>query len=31
MMLIIGSGLAAALLGAGGWAWYHRPSRYLSA
>ncbi len=30
-MLFIAIGLAAALLGAGGWAWYHRPSRYLSA
>jgi hypothetical protein len=30
-MLIIAIGLAAALLGAGGWGWYHRPSRYLSA
>lgn len=30
-MLIIAIGLAAVLLGAGGWAWYHRPSRYLSA
>lgn len=30
-MLIIAIGLAAALLGAGGWGWYHRPSRYDSA
>lgn len=31
MLMIIAIGLAAVLLGAGGWAWYHRPSRYLSA
>lgn len=31
LMLIIAIGLAAALLAGGGWAWYHRPSRYLSA
>ena len=31
IILIIAIGLGAALLGAGGWAWYHRPSRYLSA
>lgn len=27
-ILIIAIGLAAALLGGAGWAWYHRPSRY---